>query len=158
MLLQKTKDGHLEIKSKKASIEFNDKITVNEVELEGAGEYEIGEVAIEGIDDNSYVFQIEDIVLGSVNFKTKITKENIEKLSNADVILLRLDGKASEAVEAAGQIGSSVVVYFGNAHAESALKSAGATFEKIENLKITKADITEEKSYFIEVANGTSDL
>ena len=158
MLLQKTKDGYLEINSKKCSIIFNDKITVNEIELEGAGEYEIGEVAIEGIDDEAYVFQIEDIVLGSVNFKTKISKENIEKLSNADAILLRLDGKASEAVEAAGQIGSTIVVYFGTDKAESALKSAGATFEKIESLKITKADITEEKSYFVEVANGTSDL
>ena len=158
MQIQKTKDGHLEVKSKKASILFNDGISVNGIELEGAGEYEIGEVAIEGIDDVSYVFQIDDLVLGSVNFKTKISKENIEKLSNADVILMRLDGKASEAAEAAGQIGSNVVIYLGSGDAEAALKKAGATVEKIETLKITKADTTEEKAYFVEVLNGGADL
>ena len=153
MIFQKNKSGQLELKSKKASVVFDGVIKVNEVELEGAGEYEIGEVAIEGMDDNTYIFQIEDLVLGFLNFKSKIAKENVEKLSNCDIMIIRLDGKASEATEVTGQIGSPVVVYVGDEKSAIQLKSAGASFEKIETLKIAKADTEEEKSYFIEAEN-----
>ena len=157
MIFQKNKQGNLEIKSKKATIVFDGVIKVNDVELEGAGEYEIGEVAIEGVSDSIYIFQIEDIVLGSVNFKSKIAKENNEKLSNADALLIRLDGKPSEAVETTGQIGAAISIYVGAQSAEQALKAAGATFEKVESLKLTKGDTEEERSYFIQIMNGNTE-
>ncbi len=154
MQIQKNKSGNLEIKSKKATVVFDGKITVNDVELEGAGEYEVGEIAIEGIDDDIYIFEIEDIVLGSVNFKTKITKENIERLASCDVLLVRLDGKVNEAVEQAGQIEPDIMVYAGSSKAESELKSSGVSYSKLDSIKLTKADIGQEKSYFLELADG----
>jgi len=154
MQIQKNKSGNLEIKSKKATVVFDGKITVNDVELEGAGEYEIGEIAIEGIDDDIYIFKIEDIVLGSVNFKTKITKENIERLANCDALLVRLDGKVSEAVEQAGQIEPDLIIYAGTPRASSELKSSGVSFTKSDSIKLTKTDIGQEKAYFIELADG----
>ena len=44
------KENFLEIKTKSAVILIDHKITINDVSLEGAGEYEIGEVAVEGLE------------------------------------------------------------------------------------------------------------
>ncbi|MDH4358742.1 MAG: hypothetical protein OEV37_02235 [Candidatus Berkelbacteria bacterium] len=154
MQIQKNKDGNLEIKSKKATVVFDGKVVVNDVELEGAGEYEVGEIAIEGIDDDIYIFQIEDVVLGSVNFKSKITKENVERLANCDAVLVRLDGKVHEAVEQAGQIQPDTIIYAGTSRSATELKSSGVSFTKSDSIKLSKADIGQEKSYFLELADG----
>ena len=155
MQIQTNKNGELEVRTKKATIIFDHKTKVNDVELEGAGEYEISGVTIDGIDDDIYIFQAEDMILGSVNFKSKISKEHLEKLSNTEVLIVRLDGDVSKAVEQANQIEPNILIYAGNSEAKSKIKSSGATVADKESLKIAKADIGESQAYFIEVApNG----
>ena len=154
MQIQTNKSGELEIKTKKAIITFNHQTKVNNVELEGAGEYEIGGVSIEGVDDDIYIFQAEEIIFGSVNFKRKISKENLEKLSNTEVLIVRFDGNVQEAVDQANQIEPNITVYVGSKEVELKLSTSSTNFEKKEMVKVTKADIADQKAFFIEVTNA----
>jgi len=155
MLIQKNKAGELEIKTKQATVVVDQKITVNEVELEGPGEYEIGEIAVQGIDDYIYIFQVEEITLGLVDFKQKISKENLEKLSSCGVLVVRLNGDVQEAVAQAGRIEPNIIVYAGAAETAEKLKDNGVAVRISESIKLAKADAdSEQKPYFIEIANG----
>ncbi len=155
MIIQKNKAGELEIKTKQATVVVDQKITVNDVELEGTGEYEIGEVAVQGIDDYIYIFQVEEITLGLIDFKQKISKENLEKLSCCGALVVRLDGDVQEAVTQAGRIEPNVIIYAGAAKAAEKLKSNGVAVRESESIKLTKVDVeSEQKPYFIEITNG----
>ena len=155
MIIQKNKSNELEIKTKAALVSFDNKILVNDLELEGSGEYEVGGVSISGIDDNTYIFQIEEIALGFVSFKSKISKEDVEKLSNAQVLVVRLDGNIREAVEQVGQIEPNIIIYAGSSTAKDELKKNGVSFKEEEQIKITKAEAeSEESAYFVEVTNA----
>lgn len=153
MIIQKNKSSELEIKTKAALITFDNKTMVNDLELEGAGEYEAGGVSIQGIDDNTYIFQLEDLTLGFVSFKGKIAKEDIERLSNAEVLVVRLDGNIREAVEQVGQIEPKIVIYAGASGSKEDLKKNGVLFKEKEQIRITKAE-AEEEAYFVEIANA----
>ncbi len=154
MQIQTNSAGELEIKTKKATITFNHETKVNDVDLEGAGEYEIGSVSIEGVDDDIYIFQAEEIIFGSVDFKGKISKENLEKLSNTEILIVRLDGNVTEAVDQANQIEPNITIFAGSADVKSKLTTNGTVFENKEILKVSKSDIADQKAYFIEVKNG----
>jgi len=155
MTIQKNKLGQIEIKTKKALILIGEKVKINDVDLEGAGEYEIGEVAVEGIDDDTYILQAEDISIGLVNFHRKISKEIVEKLSNTSVLIAKINGHIDEMIEQVGQIEPNIIVYIGGKDEREKLEKAGAGAELVESLKISKPDITEnEKTYFIESADG----
>jgi hypothetical protein len=151
MQILKNKDNHLEIDTKKAVTVINDEVLVNGVKLEGAGEYEIGEVAIEGISDDIYLCQAEDIYIALVNFKEKLSKENIEKLSSVSLLISRVDGNLTDALEQIGQIEPNINVYVGGEEDITKLESAGVTIEKTENIKLSKTDMDTEKSYFVAV-------
>lgn len=149
----KNKKSEIELRSKNTVVVFDHGIRVNDVELEGAGEYEIGGVSIEGIDDNIYVFKIEDIALGAVNFKEKISKEDIEKLSNSEVLFVRLDGDIAGAVEQTSQIEPKITIYFGDEEAKKKIKLSGVDADDTENLKITRSELEGEQAYFFSLAN-----
>jgi predicted nucleic-acid-binding protein len=155
MQIIKAKTGAVEVKTKKATILIDGVTSINDVELEGTGEYEIGEVSVEGVDDNTYIFQAEDMSVGFVNFTCKITKEVVEKLSNTDVMIIKLNGEIAEAVEQVGQAEPSAAVYLGVVEAEKKLAASGVTFEKVDSIKITKADLEgEQKAYFVEIQDA----
>lgn len=155
MQIIKSKDDQVEIKTKNATVYIGDKVMINDIELEGTGEYEIGSISVEGVDDNVYILETEEISIGLVNFKVKVSKEVIEKLSNTSVLVARVNGEVAQAVEQVGQIEPNITFYLGEADSEAKIKSTGASCEAIEQLKFTKSDISEEgKSYFIEMKNG----
>jgi len=151
MQIFKNKENHLEIDTKKAVTIINDEILVNDIRLEGAGEYEIGEVAIEGISEDIYLCQAEDIYFALVNFKEKLSKENIEKLSSVSLLISRVDGNLQEALEQIAQIEPNINIYAGGEEDVAKIESAGVTVEKTENIKLSKSDLDTEKSYFIAV-------
>lgn len=155
MQIQKSKTDGVEIKTKKALIYLNGEVKINDVELEGTGEYEVGEVSVFGIDDNTYIFQAEDMSISAVNFTCKIAKEVVEKLSNTEVTIVKLNGNVSEAVEQVGQIEPNITVYIGTDEAEAKLHSGGVSAQKTDSVKITKADLEgDQKAYFIQVQNA----
>lgn len=156
MQIKKTKQNELEIKTKKAQIIIDGKVIINDVELEGPGEYEIGGISVEGVDDNIYLLNIEDIPSGLVDFKEKISKENIEKLSNVDFLIAKVNGDTETALDQVNQIEPSVVVYTGEKEVLQKIKSGGVSLSETEDIKISKSDITDEqKAYFVE-SNGKS--
>jgi len=152
MQISKTKQNLLEIKTKSASVLIDHQILINGISLEGTGEYEIGEVSVEGVNDNIYICQGDDISFALVNFDEKISKENIEKLSSVLLLIARVDGNVESATEQVGQIEPNLAIYTGSSESKEKLKSSGITFKESDSLKITKKDLDEAgESYFIEV-------
>lgn len=154
MQIKKTKKNELEIKTKKGQIIINEKVVINEVELEGSGEYEIAGISVEGVDDNIYLLNIEDIPSGLVDFKGKISKENIEKLSNVNLLIAKVNGDIEMALDQVNQIEPNIVIYTGLKEVLQKIKSGGVSLSETEDIKISKSDISDEqKAYFIE-SNG----
>lgn len=153
MQFVKNKKNELELKTKTATAVFDHGIFVNEIELEGAGEYEIGGISIEGVSDDIYVFKVEEIVLGVVDFKKKISKDDIDKLSNSDVLIVRLDGEVASAVEQANQIEPKISIYIGSSESKEKLVSSGVEISAVENVKITRSELEEERAYFFDLEN-----
>lgn len=154
MHITKNKDNELEITTKKALIKLGDKVFINDVELEGEGEYEVSRVAIEGVDDSIYLITAEDVQMGLVDFKGKISKEKSEKLSDVSVLVAKLNGEIGDTIDQVNQIEPSVVVFFGTEEMKAGIRSGGFSVEEVEEVKISKADIEEgQSSYFIN-SNG----
>jgi hypothetical protein len=152
MQISKTKDNFLEIKTKSAVILIDHKITINDVSLEGAGEYEIGEVSVEGVDDNIYICQADEIGFALVNFKEKISKEAVEKLSSVLLLFARVDGSVEAAAEQVGQIEPNLTIYTGSKESKDKLKAAGITFSDADSIKVSKKDLEESgDARFVEI-------
>jgi len=152
--IKKNQKNELEVKTKKGLITIGDKVSINGVNLEGPGEYEIAGISVEGVNDNIYILNIEDIPSGLVDFKAKISKEKIEKLSDVNFLIAKLNGDISTVLDQVNQIEPKVVVYTGSTGALQEIKSGGVSLSETEELKITKSDITDEqKAYFIK-SNG----
>jgi len=155
MNIAKSKNGTVELKTKKATIVFNDHVAINDVNLEGAGEYEIGEISVQGIEDYLYVINAEDLTIGLLDFKCKISKEQIDTLSNADILIIRIDGDVKGAVEQVNQIEPKTAIYLGNEASFVSLEENGISIENVGQVKLTKNDSElEGKSYFIEIQSG----
>lgn len=154
MQVKKNQKNQLEIKTKKGTITIGDQVYINDVDLEGPGEYEIAGISVEGVDDSIYLLNIEDIPSGLVDFKTKISKEKIEKLSDVDFLIAKVNGETEAVIDQVNQIEPKTVVYTGSEGALQKIKSSGVSLSETEELKLTKSDIAEEqKAYFIE-SNG----
>jgi hypothetical protein len=152
--VKKNQKNQLEIKTKKGTITIGDQVYINDVDLEGPGEYEIAGISVEGVDDSIYLLNIEDIPSGLVDFKTKISKEKIEKLSDVDFLIAKVNGETEAVIDQVNQIEPKTVVYTGSEGALQKIKSSGVSLNETEELKLTKSDIAEEqKAYFIE-SNG----
>ncbi len=154
MQVKKNQKNQLEIKTKKGTITIGDQVYINDVDLEGPGEYEIAGISVEGVDDSIYLLNIDDIPSGLVDFKTKISKEKIEKLSDVDFLIAKVNGETEAVIDQVNQIEPKTVVYTGSEGALQKIKSSGVSLNETEELKLTKSDIAEEqKAYFIE-SNG----
>lgn len=152
MQISKNKQDLLEIQTKSATILVDHKVLINDVSLEGPGEYEIGEVAVEGIDDNIYICSADDISFALVNFKEKMSKEAIEKLSSVLLLIARVDEDVAGAIEQVGQIEPNVAIYTGNNQSKEKIKESGITFKESESIKLIKKDLEEAgESYFVEI-------
>ena len=155
MQFSKNKDNQLEIKTKQALIVLDDIVKINDVDLEGSGEYEIGEISVDGLDDDIYIVQTEEIPVGIVNFRCKVNKESIEKLSNVSILVAQLNGDIGNAIEQVGQIEPNIVFYVGEAGSAEKLKAGGVTCDTIDTIKIQKSDIdTDQKAYFIQASHA----
>lgn len=152
MQIQKSKNS-LTIKDKTATINFSTATDINGVELEGSGEYEIGGTIVNGYQENSYLFDVEEISMGSLDFRKNPSSETIEKLSNVEILIALLDGELNKANEVVGQIEPKVAIFAGSEQAAELLNKTSIEFEKIDSLKITKADLggEEPKNYFFTI-------
>lgn len=155
MIISTNKSGLVELKTKKASVLFNGQISINNVDLEGAGEYEIGEISVQGIEDYLYILNSEDLTIGVIDYKCKISKEQTEALSDADVLIVRINGEVKEAVEQVNQIEPKVAIYLGDEKSKIKLQETGIDFDSTDQIKLTKSDLElEGKSYFMQLNSG----
>lgn len=142
-----------EIKSKDLEIILNEKISINNFEFPGPGEYEKGGVIINGIADNSntiYTLKVEDInlcYLGQIDHD--LTEEESKQIGDVDILFLPLgengSADAKTALKILSKIDPRVVIPMLYTDLSEFKKSEGIVDGELEVLKIKKADLPEDE-------------
>lgn len=137
----------VEIKTKTSTIELsNKKSQVNDVELVGAGEYEIGDVEIRGFQSGAYLIKTEDMVLVYLDGVTSLNQESVEELGDVDVLFV--PAKHPDLITT---IDPRLVVPIGEGLAEFC--KAQSCEAPVKTLKISKKDVEAAERKII-VLNG----
>jgi hypothetical protein len=143
----KTKTTSLEIRLAAVSPDGS-RYTINQVELPGPGEYEVGEIFAE-ITPALAHFHLEDIVLVvRLDDTGPVTSADFEQLEQADIFLLT--PKSAEwsdletALKLSAKIEPKVVVLAGVDAPELLTKLASQSPQIVESLKLAAKDLPEE--------------
>ena len=134
-----------QIKTKAAQISLDDKIQINDVVLDGPGEYEVADVQAQGEKVGTFIFQSEDIKIGYLNHINKpLTDEELEKVDDVDVLLVPVgEGNLSfsEATKIVNQIEPKIVIPIFCSDPEAFVKQAGWPSQIVEVLKISSSTL-----------------
>jgi len=153
MIINFMNDGIFEIKTTKGKITTGDEISINEFKLPGAGEYEIGEIQAEVI-DNITIFHADGISLGYLDKRKKpLEEKEIERISDIDVLFVPVGGgdvfDAKEASRAIAAIEPKIVIPMHYKDLEEFRKIEGAAGEGVENIKISRDKLSSEERQII---------
>lgn len=152
----KTKNSASGVNNAAKTVKIGQEISLGELKIENAGEYESGGVQLEIIDGVIEVFS-EKMTIAWIK-KGKIFKdEELEKLNGIDVLLIGVGGgdytETKKAIEIINQIEPSIVIPMGE-DIKDFLKEEGITGEGQEQLKLVYNDLSaEERKVVILKAN-----
>jgi hypothetical protein len=132
----------IEIKSKNATVVAGNQSKINNVELMGPGEYEIGGVEVFGISNHIYVFRVEDINIAFLySINRPLTQQENEALTDVSMVILPV-GEGSLDTKTASQIikalEPSVVIPYQGSDMTEFCQAAGVCQEPISVYKINK--------------------
>lgn len=142
------KEGIL-VKGQGGEILFDHPPTINQLELSGAGEYEIGGVFAQGYSESLFLFKLEDLKLVYFRFNVEdLNKNYLERLSEIDILIL--DGRSdkldvSKIVSEINRLEPKLVVPFHFPNIQELVKAGGVTKLETEKLKVKKGELTEEE-------------
>lgn len=142
-----------EIKSKDTILNFGVKVSINDFEFPGAGEYEKGGVILNGISDNDntiYVAHLEEMGvchLGRINHD--LSEDEAKSIGDVDILFLPLGTEGSADLKTAlkilGKIDPHIVIPMLYTDLAEFMKSEGITDGELDVLKIKKAELPEEE-------------
>jgi hypothetical protein len=153
MIIKKIDQNHWEIKTKLTKITLNDGAIVGDFKIPGTGEYDVADVAVEVI-DGIISFFTEDIETVFIRQdKKNFSDEEIKKLSKCNILFLPVAGAKTMDVKTAlnlvSEIDPEIVIPVYYEDLSKFSKSEGSTLKEIEELKITKNDLTGEERQII---------
>lgn len=159
MIITYSGEGKFEIKTRQAKILTGDKIKINDFEIPGSGEYEIGEIQTEVIDGIT-IFRSEGISLSYLDKRKKaIEEKELERMSDIDILFIPVGGgevfDAKEASAAIAEIEPKIVVPMHYKDIAQFTKVEGATGEPQDSLKISKDSLPEDERQVIVLKNKT---
>lgn len=146
----KTKSSALTLRLGEAS-DAGSLLKINDIELPGPGEYEVGEIFTE-ISPRLAHFHMEDMVV-VVYYQSlgEVTSEDLGMLERVDVLLLLPRTQAKEDIELLLKLATKVeprVVLLVGAGEDVASQIAGQAPESVSSLKLTPKDLPEEGQRF----------
>jgi len=142
--------GVFEIKCKEGTIVTGEKIKINNFELPGPGEYEVGGISAEHV-DGIFIFSAEDMNFVYLSRKKILNNTELEKVEGTDILFLPV-GKIIDiknALELANQIGPKIVVPMYYDSIDELKKIEGITPEILDQLKISKNILPQEERKII---------
>ena len=155
MIIHWEGEKNFSIKTKTLTAKIGQKIQLGELEITGPGEYEVGGVQIETIDDIIEVYA-EGICIGHIQKGRVLSDSDLEKLNGIDILLIGVGGgefsETKTALQVIAQIEPTIVIpmYSQNPPASGAglaefAKEEGVATEGREELKISKAELPSEE-------------
>lgn len=136
------------VKTKALTAKIGDKNELGELLITGPGEYEIQGVQIEFTDGIIEVFA-EGIVVGHIQKGKILSDTDLEKLNGIDVLLIGVGGgnytETKTALQVISQIEPSIVIPMYEKNLEEFTKEEGVSEEGQDEIKIAKADLSEEE-------------
>lgn len=151
--------GKFLLKTKKATIELDDKIKINDFIIEGSGEYEVGGTEAECIDGVA-MLRAEDInIIYLDKRKKELTDKELDRIEDVDIAFVPIGGEdvydPKEAIRAINDLDPAIVIPMHYKDASAFSKLEGVSPETQDELKITKANINQEerKVYILNAKN-----
>ena len=136
------------VKTKALTAKIGDKNILGELEINSPGEYEISGVQIEYVDGIVEVFA-EGLVVGHIKKAKVLSDSDLEKLSGIDILLIGVGGgeytETKTALQVISQIEPAVVIPMYSNNIDEFAKEEGISVEGQEELKISKADLSDEE-------------
>jgi L-ascorbate metabolism protein UlaG (beta-lactamase superfamily) len=145
--------GKFTVKSKDATLELGPEIKVAGRVLPGAGEYEISNVEIEGLDGGIFLFRTEEVFLLYLDrLDRTLTNDELDAVNMADVLFLPVGGNATDvpdltvlapeqAVKVINQVDPRIVIPMYFASIEPFRAAEGKPMEMLKDFKVTKSSL-----------------
>lgn len=149
--------GKFTVKSKDATLELGPEIKVAGRTLPGAGEYEISNVEIEGLDGGIFLFRTEEVFLLYLDrLDRPLSNEELDAVNMADVLFLPVGGNSTDvddltvlnpeqAVKMINQVDPRIVIPMYFSSIEPFRAAEGKPMEMLKDFKVTKASLPAEE-------------
>lgn len=149
--------GKFTIKSKDATLELGPEIKVAGRALPGAGEYEISNVEIEGLEGGVFLFRTEDVFLLYLDrLDRTLTNDELDAVNMADVLFLPVGGNSTDvpdltvlspeqAVKVINQVDPRIVIPMYFSSIEPFRAAEGKPMEMLKDFKVTKSSLPVEE-------------
>lgn len=157
MIITHQGQGKFTIKSKDATIELGPEVKVGTHVLPGAGEYEISNVVIEGLEDGIFLFRTEDVFVLYLNQLSRpLTDKELDEVNVADILIVPVGGNATDvddltvlspemAVKVINQVDPRIVIPSYYASLEPFRAAEGKPLEMMKEFKVTKSSLPAEE-------------
>jgi len=136
------------IRTKSNSLKIGGKIQLDELGIDGPGEYEVGGTQVEIIDGIIQVYA-EGITLGHIKKGKIYSDQDLEALSGIDILIIGVGGgeftETKTALAIINQIDPNIVIPMHSGNLAEFAKEEGVSVEGKDELKITKIDLPEDE-------------
>lgn len=160
MQIIKNSSGFVELKTKNATITLGSGVQINEVALNGPGEYDVAGVAVVGYSGEEHPFysiEIEEMtVCFFPNKPQKLSDNSKESLGNVDIAVVPVNGGSTVADTMAliNSLEPNIVIPIGeNTSIDEFSKQAGSAVENLDSLKIQKSMFLPDERRIIVLKN-----
>jgi len=140
------------IKTKGINVVLSDKPKLGDLVIDEPGEYEVGGVQLDWIDGVVQVY-VEGMNVGHMKVGKVLTDDELEKLNGIDVLLLGVGGgdftETKLALKVITQIDPAVVIPMHGGNVEEFTKEEGGAGAPVDELKITKPELTPDARQII---------
>lgn len=150
MLITWSGSTSVEIKTKNATVKTGEKIYINDIELSGAGEFEVSGVEAFGNQKGVFRFRIEDVSVAYLdNIKEDLSNEELDELSDVSIVIIPIgspdyldEKKASNIIKS---IEPKIVIPVGLPDRIKFCEMIGGCEEIQDSFKITKQELSQEE-------------
>ncbi len=148
MIIKKQSDKHWIIKTQKTKIVFNETSLIDDFEIPGDGEYEVGGVQAE-VFNGIYTFYVEGMQIVFIKHdKKQFSQTEVKKLGDINILFLPVAGKdtmdTKSALKLISDIEPEIVIPIYYDDLSSFTKEEGINAKEVGELKINKEDLSSE--------------
>ena len=134
------------VRTKNAVVKIGETVKINDFEIQGEGEYEVGGVECQGMIDNIFVFTFGDIRLAYLNNLKRALRENeTELIGEIDILLAPSCDSVKQNIQ---NLEPKIAIPYNFENLDKFCKDFSCP-EPIDRIKIKKSDLPEKTEIVI---------